>query len=187
MSKSRTLVIVILSIIALALIGWNLTDSDSEQQKVVASDAPTYQSQHTETLVYDPTGALQYKLIADNVKYFEAQEDGLFTQPIMTLFDKEATATWTVRSNTAKLTKEKLLYLYGDVKVNSLVPTSQLKTIDTDNALVNLITQDVSSEDEVILGGTGFHSNGFKMRGNLREKHAKLIEKVKTTYEIQNQ
>ena len=78
-----------------------------------------------------------------------------------------------------------MLYLYGHVEVDSLTPDAQLQKIKTDNARVNLITQDVSSDDEVTLFGVGFTSNGMKMRGNLRDKTAELIEKVKTSYEIQ--
>lgn len=50
---------------------------------------------------------------------------------------------------------------------------------------MNLITQDVASDDEVTLFGIGFTSEGMRMRGNLRDKTAELIEKVKTSYEIQ--
>ncbi|BBU80553.1 hypothetical protein EIMP300_19530 [Escherichia coli] len=38
----------------------------------------------------------------------------------------------------------------------------------------------------VTLYGTTFNSSGLKMRGNLRSKNAELIEKVRTSYEIQN-
>lgn len=77
-----------------------------------------------------------------------------------------------------------MLYLYGHVEVDSLTADAQLK-IRTDNAQVNLITQDVASDDEVTLFGIGFTSDGMRMRGNLRDKTAELIEKVKTSYEIQ--
>lgn len=148
---------------------------------------PTYQSQHTVTVVYNPAGKLNYKLVAEDAKYYTAGELSWFTQPVMTLFDENAVATWSVRADRAKLTKDRMLYLYGHVEVNSLTTTSQLEKIKTDNAQVNLVTQDVTSDDEVTLYGTNFTSNGMKMRGNLRTKTAELIDKVKTNYEIQNQ
>jgi lipopolysaccharide export system protein LptC len=102
------------------------------------------------------------------------------------MYDENKVATWTVKADQAKLTGDKMLYLYGHVQVDSLTDTSQLKRINTDNAVVNLVTQDVSSDDVVTLYGIGFNSIGTKMRGNLRSKTAQLIEKVKTSYEIQN-
>ncbi len=187
MSKTKLWITVILMVIALALIGWNMADfGDDDSSMPVNNQEPTYQSQHTVTIVYSPTGKLNYKLVAEEVKYYAADELSWFTQPVMTLFDENAVATWSVRADRAKLTKDRMLYLYGHVEVNSLTTTSQLEKIKTDNAQVNLVTQDVSSDDEVTLFGTNFTSNGMRMRGNLRDKTAELIDKVKTNYEIQN-
>ncbi|WP_114192548.1 LPS export ABC transporter periplasmic protein LptC [Edaphovirga cremea] len=188
MSKTKLWMTLLLALAALALIGWNLADLDGESNTVpLNTQDPTYQSQHTVTVVYNPTGKLNYKLVAEDVKYFTTEQLSWFTQPVMTLFDENAVATWSVRADRAKLTNDRMLYLYGHVEVNSLTQTSQLEKIKTDNAIVNLITQDVSSDDEVTLFGAGFMSNGMKMRGNLRNKTAELIEKVNTYYEIQNQ
>mgnify|MGYP000061658200 FL=1 len=188
MSKAKRWITLLLAVIALALIGWNMADFNNDSVPgPVNSQDPTYQSQHTVTIVYNPTGKLSYKLVAEDVKYYEADELSWFTQPVMTLFDENAVATWSVRADRAQLTKDRMLYLYGHVEVNSLTTTSQLEKIKTDNAQVNLVTQDVASDDEVTLYGTNFTSNGMKMRGNLRAKTAELIDKVKTNYEIQNQ
>ncbi|MGL4858906.1 MAG: LPS export ABC transporter periplasmic protein LptC [Enterobacteriaceae bacterium] len=186
MSRYRLAVIILLTLLVLALIGWNLADISEKPQDIpLSADTPAYQSEHTDTRVYDPTGALQYRLIANDVKHYTDKEDSWFSQPVLTLFDKNALATWIIRANRAKLTQDQLLYLYGDVLVESQQDESQLKRIDTNSALVNLLTQDVSSQERVALQGTGFHSTGLKMRGNLRSKNAELIEKVKTTYEMQ--
>lgn len=188
MSKTKIWITLLLTVIVLALIGWNMADfSDDGSSIPVNSEDPTYQSQHTVTVVYNPAGQLSYKLVAEEVKYYTADELSWFTQPVMTLFDENAVATWSIRADRAKLTKSRMLYLYGHVEVNSLTTTSQLEKIKTDNAQINLVTQDVSSDDEVTLFGTNFTSNGMKMRGNLRNKTAELIDKVKTNYEIQNQ
>jgi lipopolysaccharide export system protein LptC len=137
--------------------------------------------------VYNPTGALGYKLVSDKVTYFAADEISWFDNPVMTTYDVNKVATWSVRADKAKLTKDRMLYLYGNVVVNSLTQDSQLERILTDNAQVNLVTQDVTSDDQVTLFGRSFNSTGMKMRGNLRTKHAELLEKVKTSYEIQNE
>ena len=105
---------------------------------------------------------------------------------MLTTYDQDTLPTWSIRADKAKLTDDRMLYLYGNVEVNSLTTTSQLERITTDNAQVNLVTQDVSSDDEVTLYGSNFTSHGLKMRGNMREKTARLIDKVKTYYEIQN-
>lgn len=188
MSNIKRWVTLFLVIVVLVLIGWNLADNDNTPLPVATDNGePTYQSEHTITLVYNPLGSLNYRLIADHVKQFAVEQLTWFTRPVATMYDENKVATWTVRADQAKLTGDKMLYLYGHVQVDSLTDTSQLKRINTDNAVVNLVTQDVSSDDVVTLYGIGFNSIGTKMRGNLRSKTAQLIEKVKTSYEIQNQ
>ncbi|WJY14715.1 LPS export ABC transporter periplasmic protein LptC [Pectobacteriaceae bacterium CE90] len=185
MSKTKGWLTILLALIALILIGLNLTTNKTTSNPVVTtSDAPDYTTKETVTVVYDPAGKLNYKLVASEAEFFNTDQVSWFTQPVATLFNEQGVATWSVRSDRAKLTKDKMLYLYGHVEVNSLTAESQLKRIKTDNAQINLITQDVSSDDEVTLYGTSFTSNGLRMRGNLRDKTAELIEKVKTFYEI---
>lgn len=188
MSNTRKYITIILTLIVLILIGWSLTDQSDSMPSVNASaQEPAYRSQYSNSRIYDPTGKLQYTLVADEVMYYPDKEYGLFQRPLMTLYDQKAVAIWSVNSDKARLTKDSMLYLNGNVKVNSLTPDSQLKKITTNNAEINLVTQDVSSDDEVTLSGTGFSSNGMKMRGNLRKRSAELIEKVTTRYEIQQQ
>ncbi|WP_312211969.1 LPS export ABC transporter periplasmic protein LptC [Pseudescherichia sp.] len=186
MSKTRRWVIILLSLAVLVLIGVNLTDRDDDGQVTINNSDPTYRSEHTDTVVYSPEGALNYRLIAQHVEYFSDQAVSWFTQPVLTTFDENKVPTWSIRSDKAKLTDDRMLYLYGNVEVNALTAESQLRKITTDNAQINLITQDVTSNDLVTLYGTTFNSSGLKMRGNLRSKNAELIEKVRTSYEIQN-
>lgn len=186
MSKTRRWVIILLSLAALILIGINLASYDDDGQAVVNANDPTYKSEHTDTVVYSPEGALNYRLIAEHVEYFSDDAISWFTQPRLTTFDTDKVPTWSIKADKAKLTNDRMLYLYGHVEVNALTPDAQLRKITTDNAQINLVTQDVTSDDLVTLYGTTFNSSGLKMRGNLRSKNAELIEKVRTSYEIQN-
>ncbi|BBQ82043.1 MULTISPECIES: LPS export ABC transporter periplasmic protein LptC [Enterobacteriaceae] len=186
MSKTRRWVIILLSLVALVLIGLNLADKEDSGPVTTNAGDPTYKSEHTDTVVYSPEGALSYRLIAEHVEYFSDQSLSWFTRPVLTTFDAAKVPTWSIKADKAKLTNDRMLYLYGHVEINALTEDAQLRKITTDNAQVNLITQDVSSDDLVTLYGTTFNSSGLKMRGNLRSKNAELIEKVRTSYEIQN-
>ncbi|WNN44799.1 MULTISPECIES: LPS export ABC transporter periplasmic protein LptC [Winslowiella] len=186
MSKTRRWITLVLAVIAIILVGWSLTNDDNQGPLATNNQQPTYTSANSSTVVYNPLGALSYKLVSDKVTYFQEEEVSWFDNPIMTTYDENKVPTWSVRSDKAKLTKDRKLFLYGHVEVNSLTPDSQLERIKTDNAQVNLITQDVTSDDQVTIYGRSFNSTGMKMRGNLRTKTAELLEKVKTSYEIQN-
>ncbi|ANG94361.1 LPS export ABC transporter periplasmic protein LptC [Enterobacteriaceae bacterium 155047] len=186
MSKTRRWITLLLVLVALILIGVNIADNEETQTDVVNTSDPTYKSDHSDTVVYSPEGALNYRLIAQHVEHFSEEGVSWFTQPVMTTFDTNKVPTWSIKSDRAKLTNDRMLYLYGHVEVNALTADSQLRKITTDNAQINLVTQDVTSQDLVTLYGTTFNSSGMRMRGNLRSKNAELIEKVRTSYEIQN-
>lgn len=186
MSKTRRWIIILLSLVVLILLGLNLAETDSSPQQQIKADDPTYTSEHTDTVVYNPQGALSYRLVAEQVEHFADSQLTWFTHPVMTTFDPNKIADWSITADKAKLTQDRMLYLYGHVEVKALAADSHLRRITTDNAQINLLTLDVTSDDSVTLYGTTFNSSGLKMRGNLRNKTAELIEKVKTSYEIQH-
>lgn len=186
MSTTRRWGIILLALVALILIGINLTSHDHATQAVDNTNEPTYQSEQSNTLVYSPDGALNYQLEAQHIEYFSDTGLSWFTKPVMIMLDANKIPTWSIKSDKAKLTSDRMLYLYGNVVVDALTPDAQLRKITTDNAQINLLTQDVVSDDLVTLYGTSFNSSGLKMRGNLRSKTAELIEKVRTSYEITN-
>ncbi|CAO95364.1 LPS export ABC transporter periplasmic protein LptC [Erwinia tasmaniensis] len=188
MSKTRRWMTLILAAIAIVLIGWNLTGNDGGQDTATSGEnEPTYMSDNSHTLIYSPTGVISYKLVSDKATYYATDAVSWFDNPVLTTYDENKVPSWSVRADKAKLTNDRMLYLYGHVQVDSLTQDAQLERIKTDNAQVNLTTQDVTSEDRVTLYGRSFNSTGMKMRGNLRNKTAELIEKVKTSYEIQNE
>lgn len=188
MSSCRRWLVIVLALVVLVLAGINLTrHNDAALLQQAENIQPAYQSEQSSTLVYDLQGALSYQLQAQRVAYYSDSETTWFRQPVMTVYDADKQPGWTVHANQARLTKDKQLYLHGDVKVTALAPEAQLRQITTDNVRVDLLTQDIESNERVTLSGPGLLSTGLKMRGNLRDKTARLIEQVKTSYETQNE
>ncbi len=104
MSKARRWVIIVLSLAVLVMIGINMAEKDDTAQVVVNNNDPT--RSHTDTLVYNPEGALSYRLIAQHVEYYSDQAVSWFTQPVLTTFDKDKIPTWSVKADKAKLTND---------------------------------------------------------------------------------
>ncbi|CUX96251.1 Lipopolysaccharide export system protein LptC [Candidatus Gullanella endobia] len=167
------------------LIGRNLASTNMIPSKIPVSISESiYQSEYTTTIVYNPSGRLNYILSANHINYFAKQKITCFIQPVVITFNESRVSTWTMKADKAKLTQKKILYLYGHVQVDNLKDTSYLKRIITDNAVVNLVTQNFSSNNKVTLYGPGFNSTGMKIHIDMQNKIAELIEKVETSYEI---
>ncbi|MFP3019320.1 MAG: LPS export ABC transporter periplasmic protein LptC [Arsenophonus sp.] len=185
MTKFKFFLNIILSMIVLGLIGWNLSDSNQSKVSIMIDDnQPNYKIGNAITHIYAQNGKLAYKLITDETFYFSSNKISLFINPLVTTYDRKNIPIWTIHANRAKLTNNNILYLYGNVQLNNLNATSDIKQILTENIIVNLITQDISSNHKVVIIGIGLRSVGMKMRGNIKTYTAELIEDVKTYYRI---
>lgn len=196
---------VILGLIALGSLGWfySLNSDKADLSNLVKKpDSPDYIGNKMETTVFSPEGKKQYLSTADKVKHYTVDGHTDFEMPLVYLFDVSTSnnteksnnsakllesQSWKLSAKKAKLTKDEMLYLEGDVIAESLEPTSRLQRIETQVAEVNLKTQDISSDTTVKINGQNFNSTGLKMVGNLRQQIATLKEQVKTYYEINKQ
>ena len=196
---------VILGLIALGSLGWFYSlnsDKPDLSNLVKKPDSPDYIGNKMETTVFSPEGKKQYLSTADKVKHYTVDGHTEFEMPLVYLFDVSTSnnteksnnsakllesQSWKLSAKKAKLTKDEMLYLEGDVVAESLEPTSRLQRIETQVAEVNLKTQDISSDTMVKINGQNFNSTGLKMIGNLRQQIATLKEQVKTYYEINKQ
>ncbi|MBN6067810.1 LPS export ABC transporter periplasmic protein LptC [Aggregatibacter actinomycetemcomitans] len=185
---------IILAVIALGLLAWfySLNQEDGSLKDLIkTADSPEYVGQKMSTTVYSPTGKKQYLATSAKVEHYTSDGHTDFQQPVVLLLDIEIQNTdkesWKLSADKARLTKDNMLYLDGNVIAQSLSAQSRLQRIETQRAVVNLTTQDVSSDQMVKLNGQNFNSTGLKLTGNLQQQVATLKEQVKTYYEISKQ
>ena len=143
-----------------------------------------------DTILYSPTGKKQYVGNAETVSHYDNDGHTEFTRPILYLYDIEGKnidrQSWVLSADNAILTKDRMLYLEGNVVARSLVTDSRLQRVETDKAQVNLTTHDISSDTMVKIKGQNFVTTGQKLTGNLQQQIATLKEQVKTYYEVNN-
>ena len=183
---------VFLSAITLVLLAWYYSLNQDDQQLatlIKKEESPAYIGHKMSTVVYSPTGQKQYLAVSDKVEYYDYDGHTNFERPLVYLFEIENQKTqqkesWKLSADRAILTKDNMLYLKGNVIAETLLPQSKLQRIETEDAKVNLNTQDISSDNTVKINGQNFTSTGLKLTGNLQQQIANLKEQVKTYYEI---
>ncbi|KAE9537172.1 LPS export ABC transporter periplasmic protein LptC [Ursidibacter arcticus] len=178
----------ILLLIVAILGGWYFSQQESNNadlaQLVKREGSPEYVGNKMETTVYDLNGKPQYFAEAQEIKRYESTERTEFFKPLLDLFDVEtALKQWKVTADYAEITKERILNLKGNVKIESLDATSRLTYIETDTLSVNLSTHDISTESVVKSKGMGFTTTGTGLVGNLKKQVATLTKDVKTYIE----
>lgn len=178
----------ILLCIVIILGGWyysqQANDNVGLEQLIKKEGEPEYTGKQMSTTVYDLTGKPQYFAQSQEIKRFESTDRTEFLKPLLNLFDKEtALKQWKVTADYAEVTKEKMLNLRGNVRIESLDPTSRLQKIESDALSVDLNTQDVSTKAVVKSQGLGFTTTGTGLTGNLKKQVATLLKDVKTYIE----
>ncbi|OCG02193.1 LPS export ABC transporter periplasmic protein LptC [Gilliamella sp. wkB112] len=183
MNKKNLICILLLVVAIAAYYSYRQADNDPTMQPTAnLSDSPVYQSDDMITDVYDLSGEMLYKIESNNVRHFDDSNNTEFDLPNFTFYDKENAATWHIQAKRATLTDNKIIYLYQDVQLDNLTPNAQLQQVKTDNAVVDLTTQYVTSKDPVMIKGTGFYSTGVGLASDMRAKTANILENIKTYY-----
>ncbi|MDD7569064.1 MAG: LPS export ABC transporter periplasmic protein LptC [[Actinobacillus] rossii] len=190
----------ILAVITLGLLAWFYTlhqDDEKLTDLIKPPEKPEYIGQKMETVVFSPTGEKQYVALSDKVEHFTFDGHTDFTKPVVYVLDvpinkddtesavKNQIESWKLTADKATLSKDNMLSLKGNVVAQSLVESSKLQRIATESAIVNLKTQDITSNSMVTINGQNLTSTGLKLTGNLKQQTATLKEQVKTHYEIQ--
>lgn len=190
----------ILAVITLGLLAWFYTlhqDDEKLTDLIKPPEKPEYIGQKMETVVFSPTGEKQYVALSDKVEHFTFDGHTDFTKPVVYVLDvpinkddtesavKNQIESWKLTADKATLSKDNMLSLKGNVVAQSLVEFSKLQRIATESAVVNLKTQDITSNSMVTINGQNLTSTGLKLTGNLKQQIATLKEQVKTHYEIQ--
>lgn len=184
----NTRLTLVLLLIVVILGGWYYSlqekDNNGLDQLIKKEGEPEYVGNKMSTSVYDLKGKPQYFAQADEIKRFESTERTEFLKPFIELFAKDSTVKqWKVSADYAEITKEKILNLSGNVRLEALDPTSRLQQISTDKLTVDLNTQDIFTESVVKSVGSGFTTTGVGLKGNLKQQVATLQKDVKSYIE----
>ncbi|MDH2924105.1 lipopolysaccharide export system protein LptC [Nicoletella semolina] len=178
----------VLLLMVAGLIGWYLGMQPNEigdlSRLIKKQGEPEYIGRAVSAKVYDMHGQPQYFAKANEIKHYEQTAKTELFQPLLYLFNTNtAKEQWKITANHAEITQEKLLYLTGDIRLENIEPNSRLQRLETQTLLVDLITQDISSESEVVSTGLGFNTSGIGLSGNLKKQIATLLKDTRTYLE----
>ncbi|URJ29748.1 LPS export ABC transporter periplasmic protein LptC [Blochmannia endosymbiont of Camponotus sp.] len=181
------LILLILIIIFLSIfVKKPLIMFNTSLNSLVNKEIYTHQGNNVVINTYYTTGQLKFKLTAYCIQHFSNQKITWFKHPNVTAFNEKNTPIWKITANQARLDHGKILHLHGHVHMNNLIDSAYFQSIKTNQAIINLITQDIIADKKVIIHGRYFYSVGMKMHANLHTQTIKLIDSTQTYYEIQH-
>lgn len=147
----------------------------------------THCSNMTTINIYNTTIEKKYRiqLTAQHIRYSPNQKIFQLIQPNIILFNKKNSIVWKITSNHAILNyKKKIIDLQGYIYIDYKSKNTNFLSILTNQITINLITNNINSNNKVILHGYHFYSVGSKMQGNLYTKTIQLLNNTYTHYEM---
>ena len=159
----------------------------SDVQVEPDAEKPLFSGSAVTNTAFNESGVRSYQIDSDRLEHYSKSGDTDFVKPVLWIYRDGTDIEWRISANTARLDKNQVLQMNGNVRIFNLLPASAIKVIQTDSLRLDLISKDFDTADQVIITGTAFYNEGTGMKGNMDRSVATLLNNVKGRYEaLQN-
>ena len=122
------------------------------------------------------------RLESTYAEYYQILEQATFDKPVVYMFDEQGEAEWKVTAETGVLNTDDNVILRDKVHLDGLLPASFISPLDTPYLELDLVTQDVRSNQHLSIVGQEFQTEGVGLKGHLERKYFELLDKGHATY-----
>lgn len=165
--------------------GYYLLEKHWQEDVQVEPDAekPLFTGSAVVNTAFNESGLRSYQIDSDYLEHFSKSGDTDFVKPVLWVYRDGTDTEWRISANTARLDKDQVLQMSGNVRIFNLLPASAIKVIKTDSLRLDLISKDFDTPDQVTITGSAFQNEGTGMKGNMDRSIATLLKNVKGRYE----
>ena len=178
----QTLLFALLFLVALA--AWQLGEIElvPEPTAKVENYQPDFTAKNLVTTRFNEQGKRAERLESEYAEYYQILEQATFNKPVVYMFDEQGEAEWKVTAETGVLNTDDNVILRDKVHLDGLLPASFISTLDTPYLELDLVTQDVRSNQHISIVGQEFQTEGVGLKGHLERKYFELLDKGHATY-----
>lgn len=123
-------------------------------------------------------------MISPHIQYLSKQNITWLLHPTIFILNEKNIKIWKISCNQATFNEKKILILHGYVYITKIVNNTYTQSIITNQAIVNLIDQNIITNNKTIIQGYCFYSIGSKMYFDLKTQTIKLFGEIYTQYAI---
>ena len=178
----QTLLFALLFLVALA--AWQIGDVDLTPEPTTKAEnyQPDFTARNLVTTRFDVNGRRTERLESEYAEYYQIIEQATFNKPVVYMFDKQGEAEWKVTADTGVLNTDDNVILRDKVHLDGLLSTSFISTLDTPYLELDLVTQNVRSNQHVSIVGKEFQTEGVGLKGHLERKYFELLDQGHAIY-----
>ncbi len=168
----------------MALAAWQLGEIElaPEPTTKVENFQPDFTAKHLVTTRFNEQGKRTERLESDYAEYYQVLEQSTFDKPVVYMFDDKGEAEWKVTAETGVLNTDDNVILRDKVHLDGLLPATFISTLDTPYLEMDLVTQELRSNQHISIVGQEFQTEGVGLKGHLERKYFELLDKGHATY-----
>lgn len=161
---------------------WHSSSDDDTTITTERELIPDFIAEQLTRTVFNEDGQLSELMQADRMEHYEWLGFTQLEAPIFTLLDRAHNLTWQASSLSAVLYPNDKLILDGDVLLQNLATGDLIDRVQTSYLEMSLPSEQLSTDEEVTIFGSGFFIQGLGMQANLNEQTLFIPHHIRTEY-----
>jgi lipopolysaccharide export system protein LptC len=162
---------------------WHSSSEDSASITTERELIPDFIAEQLTRTVYDEDGQLSELMQAERMEHYEWLGFTQLEKPVFTLLDRAHNLSWQASSVSAVLYPNDKLILDGEVLLQNLTAGDLIDRVQTSYLEMSLHSEQLSTEEEVTIFGSGFFMHGLGMQANLNEQTIFIKHHIRTEYQ----
>lgn len=173
--------------VALLLLFWRpFSSTEVRQDGLDRSELqPDFVAEGLFTRIFNPEGELQHRIESTRMAHYSVIGLTELTRPIYitTIVDSDGDSqVWQLRADKGSYYNDERLVLEDNVRITNEGGESFVQVMETEYLLIHLATQEITTDQPVLIYGPQFEIRGRGLRANLEAQQLELTEHVQTTY-----
>jgi len=179
------LVIFIISAFLYGVTEWR-NDHQKPTDAIDTELTPDFIAESLKSAIYNQAGNLSHEIEADRMEHYTKLEFTHFELPNYTLYPKNSSSPWQVKAKEATLYNNNRVILKNTVRITSTEKDALVQAIHSKTLELDLTTNIISSDQQVIVYGKNFTMYGSGLIIDLNTTQMTLTQHEKTTFKKNN-
>lgn len=171
----------LLSLITYKVVEWKVA-KHMTNESVMQEETPEFIAESLVSKTYNEAGKLSYSIYADRMEHYTNLGMTYFESPKYHLYPQKEQHLWKVSAKEGTLYKNNRVILNNRVRIISEEPSSLLQEMHGKYLELDLKSKILSSEQTILIQGTGFNMYGSGLIVDLNTNQMTLTEHVQTIY-----
>lgn len=173
--------------VALLMLFWRPFSSPEQQQKELDRTElqPDFVAEGLLTSIFNPQGKLEHRIESTRMAHYSVVGLTELTRPtyVTTIVDDEGNSqVWQLRADKGSYYNDERLLLEDNVRITNQDDEAFVQAMETEYLMVQMATQEVTTDHPVLIYGPQFEVRGLGLRANFQAQQMELTEHVQTVY-----